>query len=237
MRNTDDNKDRPGFGSGTPPFPIPEQIREKARQKAQSIKPFDLDAMTHEELQHLFDEIQVQKFEAELQNEAFLKEVGKYKDQAALLNTVIENMIDMVVISDLEGNITFAEKAHETLGYEQGFLLGKNVLGFVHPEHFSHVREEFNKLLTSGEPRMVEYQFRCNDGSYMWLETLGRIVTDNSSNPREIVFSARDITQRKKWENNLKRIEWMLDPGHGHLAMSGKDVKPEYGDLSEASTP
>jgi len=236
MRNTDDNKDRPGFGSSTPPFPIPEQIREKARQKARSIKPFDLDAMTHEEIQHLFDEIQVQKFEAELQNEAFLKEVGKYKDQAALLNTVTENMIDMVVLSDLEGNITFAGKAHETLGYEQGFLLGKNVMGFVHPEHLSHVREEFNKLLASGGPRTVEYQFRCNDGSYMWLETIGRIVTDNSSNPREIVFSARDITQRKKWENNLKRIEWMLDPGHGYLAKSGKDVKPEYGDLSALNT-
>ncbi|MGM0788113.1 MAG: PAS domain S-box protein [Thermodesulfobacteriota bacterium] len=207
MRNTDDKKDKPRCGSNTAPFPAPEQIREEARQKARSIKPPDLESMTHEEIQHLFYEMQVKKLEAELQNEQLRSEDGNSRDQAELLTTVVENMLEMVVLSDLEGNIKFAGNAHEILGYEKGFLIGKNVMGFVHPEHISYVREELNKLLTSGGPRTVEYRFRCNDGSYMWLETLGRIVNDESNNPREIVFSARDITGRKQAEKALRDSE------------------------------
>jgi len=160
----------------------------------------DLGKITHEEAQRIFNELKAE-------NQALRNFLDMQKDQAEFLTIITENMLDMVVLSDLEGNITVAGKAHEKLGYEDGFLIGKNVLDFVHPEHLPNVLEEYNKLLVAGGPRTVEYRFRCKDGSYMWLETVGKLINDESNNPRKIVFSARDITERKQAEETFQEKE------------------------------
>ncbi|MFO7557627.1 MAG: PAS domain-containing protein, partial [Desulfobacterales bacterium] len=160
----------------------------------------DLGKITHEEARRIFNELKAE-------NQALRNFLDMQKDQVELLTTITENMLDMVVLSDLEGNITFVGKAHETFGHEDGFLIGKNVLDFVHPEHLPYVLEEFNKLLAAGGPQTVECRFRCKDGSYMWLETVGKVINDESNNPRKIVFSAREITGRKQAEEALRQSE------------------------------
>ena len=102
-----------------------------------------LGKITHEEAQRIFNELKAE-------NQALRNLLDMQKDQAEFLTIITENMLDMVVLSDLEGNMSFAGKAHEKLGYEDGFLIGKNVLDFVHPKHLPNVLEEFDKLLVAG---------------------------------------------------------------------------------------
>ncbi|MCF8112173.1 MAG: PAS domain S-box protein, partial [Desulfobacteraceae bacterium] len=163
--------------------------------------------MTNKEIQQLFYEMQVKKLEAELQNEQLRNWGGNYKSQAELLATVTENMLDMAVLSDLEGNITFAGGSYKNLGYDLASLMGKNVLDFVHPEDLSRVAEAYNELVSLGNPSRIKYRCRCRDGSYLWLETRGRIVTDESDNFQKIVFNSRDITERKRTEEVLQESE------------------------------
>uniref|UniRef100_UPI0040560D6F ATP-binding protein n=1 Tax=Candidatus Electrothrix sp. TaxID=2170559 RepID=UPI0040560D6F len=55
--------------------------------------------------------------------------------------------------------------------------------------------------------KKVEYRYRCADGTYICLETVGRFIKDDKGNPKKILFSSRDITERKKAEAALKASE------------------------------
>ena len=179
------------------------KIREKARQKAQSIKPPPLESMSLQEIQQMFHEMQMKQLETELNSEHWRNRFEQCFDQVEILTTVTENMLDMVALSDLDGNYIFAGKSHETLGYHPSFLMGKNVMDYVHPDDFSHVLEQFAIFIESGDTQTVEYRYRCRNGSYLWLETAGRILRGKNGNPQGIVFSSRDITARKRHEESL----------------------------------
>lgn len=151
--------------------------------------------------------MQQENLEREIHVKQLQKEVEKFRHQGQLWSIVTENMLDMFALTDLKGNFTFAEKAHETLGYAPGFLIGKNVIDFVHPDDLPHVREELHALLATGDARTVEYRYRCRDGDYLWLETTGKVVTNETGSPHRIVFSARDVTGRRKMEEALRQSE------------------------------
>ncbi|MDY7027217.1 MAG: PAS domain S-box protein, partial [Spirochaetota bacterium] len=59
---------------------------------------------------------------------------NELREKTELLRKITDNMFDMIAITDMQGNFTFLGKSHEVLGYDLAFLLGRNVLDFVHPD-------------------------------------------------------------------------------------------------------
>ena len=204
---TDEKKNNPRMQCNSTSLPEPEQIRKQAELKAKTIPLPDPDTMTREEIQQMFQEMKVKQIEAELKNEQLWSQLEERSDRAALFSIVTENMLDMVALTDMEGNFTFTGKSNEILGYEPDFLTGKNVMDFVHPADFPRILEEFGEFVASGHPRRAEFRYRRKDGSYLWLETLGNFIKDDNGIPREIVFSARDITERKQAGEALRESE------------------------------
>ncbi len=220
--------------SKTPLYPEAEQIREQAERKAQSLEQPDFSAMTPEAIRREFHALQVKRLEAGLQNEQLLSRLEEMDDQAALFRLVNENMLDMVSVTDTEGNYIFAGKSHEIMGYERDFLIGKNVMDFVHPEDLPGILEEFAGFVESGLPRKVEYRNRCRDGTYLWLETVGKFIEDEHGVRQKIIFNSRNITERKYAEDNLKKLEWMLsDKAPSTDAGRTERFDQGYGDLTE----
>jgi len=178
-------------------------LREQAERRAKSIKQPDIYSMTLEEIQQRFHELQVKQIEVELQNEQLRSRLDKRNDDADLFRVVNENMLDMVALTDMEGNFLFAGKSHEILGYDPGLLIGKNAMDFVHPEDLPRIQKEFTEFVASGYLRTVEYRYRRKDGSYIWLETIGNVIKDEDGIPQKIVFSSRVINERKQAEEKL----------------------------------
>ena len=126
-----------------------------------------------------------------------------------LLEKVYENNIDLIALTDLEGNFTLVGKSHEILGYDRDSLIGKNVMEFVHPEDVDMVSKEFVQFLKSGQDRKIEYRNKRIDGTYLWFETCGTILKDKKGKPEQILFNTRNITQRKQAEEAL-RDSWEI---------------------------
>ncbi|MBS0012906.1 MAG: PAS domain S-box protein [Desulfobacterales bacterium] len=207
MRNKKDNSKATRFQTNKTGPPDYGQIRDQAQQKVRAIKPPALESMTRKEILQMVYELQVKKIEADVELQQLRSELEERDDQAELFRIISENMLDMVALTDMEGNFTFAGKSHEILGYKPGFLIGKNVMDFVHPEDLQHVRKEFGEFFATSHPRRVEYRYKCEDGHYLWLETVGNFLRDESGAPQKIVFSSRDITNRKQAEQQLKESE------------------------------
>ncbi len=130
------------------------------------------------------------------------------REQNALLKEITDNVFDLISLADLEGNFTFLGKSHEKLGYNIEYLIGRNCLEFVHPDDLSFVADKFSGFLNSDlESDRIEYRYRCKDGSYVWLDTVGKMLRDEDGKPKQILFSSRDVTEQIKAEEALKKSE------------------------------
>ena len=136
------------------------------------------------------------------------KAEGALSETITLLQNILDNMHDLISLTDMEGNYKFVNSSFKYLGYELDFLIGKNVLEFVHPDDLPAISSTFVEFLADQKDnRKVEYRYRCADGSYLCFESIGRFILDNKGVPKEILFSTRNITERKQVEEALLESE------------------------------
>jgi PAS domain S-box-containing protein len=128
-----------------------------------------------------------------------------------LLEHITVNMFDLVALTDLDGTYTFISKSHSGLGYDITHLLGKSVFAYVHPEDIARVKASYKRILRSDETEgKEEFRYRGADGSYIWLESVGKKLLGDDGEIKELIFSARDITDRKEAEReNFERKQYL----------------------------
>jgi diguanylate cyclase (GGDEF)-like protein/PAS domain S-box-containing protein len=77
-------------------------------------------------------------------------------------------------------------------------------LALVHKDDAQNLqRELFDHLQGSASYFENEHRIRHNNGSYRWVLARGRVVLDSSGKPYRIAGSQRDITERKRTEEQL----------------------------------
>lgn len=90
------------------------------------------------------------------------------------------------------------------LGYENlnGYLDYDQVLNIIHPEDKARFKEALRNCLNSKAERLsIEYRVKNNSGDWLWLLCRGKIVQyDDFNNPRRLIGTITDITQRKDFE-------------------------------------
>ncbi|MEW5910867.1 MAG: PAS domain-containing protein, partial [Thermodesulfobacteriota bacterium] len=90
------------------------------------------------------------------------------------------------------------------LGYPVSGLEGKQFMEFVHPDDIEVTKEAMAELASQKKILNFVNRYRCKDGSYRWIEWRSYMEEKN------IFAVARDITERKRIEEALRRSETML---------------------------
>lgn len=76
----------------------------------------------------------------------------------------------------------------------------------MHPDDRNRVLRSLEALYEgTGEVWEEAYRFRKADGTYAEVEDRGYVVRDGSGKPVRMVGSMRDVTERKRQEEELKR--------------------------------
>ena len=124
------------------------------------------------------------------------------------LRRITEAMLDMVGQGDVNGVFQYISPSCEkVLGYRPEELLGRPVFELVHPEDLPGVVEAFAKARDTLEPNRVEYRYRHARGHYVWLETIGNPLYDEAGELIGAVFTTRDVTERRRYQEELARSE------------------------------
>ena len=133
-------------------------------------------------------------------------------EKTNLLQSITDNIFDMVSIADVQGHLRFVNASHrQTLGYEPDALIGTDVMSLVHPDDRDIVVNAMAEgLLSQTRHHMVEYRCKRTDGVYVWVETVGDVLRDSDGNARELLFSSRDISVRKQAEQEKERLSAQL---------------------------
>jgi PAS domain S-box-containing protein len=133
--------------------------------------------------------------------------------------TLVEAQDDAIFILNLDGNVSFINKGGEKItGYSKDEIIGKNFTNFVAPEHRKKVIERFKMNLSNPSTSRYETQILIKDGRRVDLEVI-TIPLRESGELTSFQGIARDITQRKRAEEEVKRrlMKYSLDEGNLYL--------------------
>jgi PAS domain S-box-containing protein len=143
------------------------------------------------------------------QSESERKQIEEaLKESEERLRLIADNMSDMIRVTDLKGVNLFVSPSHNKgLGYTPDEREGKSVFEIVHPDDLEKVIKTFSEGLAAKRRASVEYRARHADGHYVWLDTVGDLFLDAQGDIKAIVMSSRDVSDRKRTENDLRESE------------------------------
>lgn len=121
-----------------------------------------------------------------------------------------ENSRDLVVRMRLDGTrLYISPSVREMLGYAPEELLEPR-WELVHGDDRAKLVDVVRGLKARGDTARVSYRIRRSDGEYAWLEALAQRVAGPTGDADEIVYTARDISERVLAERALEQSERRL---------------------------
>lgn len=116
-----------------------------------------------------------------------------------------ENSLDLIELLDLQGNLLYASPSHyRVLGYAAEALQNANIFHLMDAADQSQASLAITNLLYSGSDEKIEIRLRRQDGEWVDVEAILSGIGEGSVIDR-ILFSGRDITERKRAETALRQ--------------------------------
>lgn len=126
-----------------------------------------------------------------------------------MYRTLVETSPDAIFLVEINGNILMSNKrAASILGYNNVEEIHQlNVFSFITPGDARRLYRESKKLIQSGLMENVEFSVLLKNGDVLPVEINASIVLDLIGEPDKIVIVMRDISKRKKEEEELRCAE------------------------------
>ncbi|HRQ42050.1 MAG TPA: PAS domain S-box protein [Chloroflexota bacterium] len=136
-----------------------------------------------------------------------------------------ENATDLIGRVNEEGQIQYMSPASRTLlDATPEEMINTSIYDWIHPDSQALVDEMGRLAYTEAGCPLFECQVRNKDGRYIWLETTMRVVPDQD----DLIFIARDITHRKKYEDQLRLLSTALMSTANAVLITDRTGKIEW---------
>jgi two-component system cell cycle sensor histidine kinase/response regulator CckA len=108
----------------------------------------------------------------------------------------------------MDGQRIYNSLSYEkVLGYSVEELKQMSPFEQIHPDDRDAVRRAAQEARLTGVCRPMEYRFRHKDGSWRNLESTASVIRNAAGEPQNLVIVNRDITERKRGAEALRRTE------------------------------
>ncbi len=148
------------------------------------------------------------------------------EERLAYLAGIAEHSIDAIISLDLEGRIVSWNKGAEMMfGYREEEVIGKLMNTIVPEELWDSCGENFKKAIMEGYARDIETIRLAKDGRRVLVDQTLTTIYNPKGELIGFVAIMRDITKRKKAEEELKRAYRELEEKTKELLRSQKELK------------
>ncbi len=126
--------------------------------------------------------------------------------QSLILNSLSIAMYATETYGDF-GTLYVSENIKHITGFEASRFIADNRFwnSRIHPEDKQKASDKSKEIL-SKKNFELEYRWKCADGTYRWFLDKAVLVTGENTEPKEIVGTWLDITDRKVVEQSLKTL-------------------------------
>jgi diguanylate cyclase (GGDEF)-like protein/PAS domain S-box-containing protein len=127
------------------------------------------------------------------------------KKREEIFQIVTENAADMIALVDVKGRRLYNSPSYKRiLGYSPAELSETSAFEQIHPDDRFRVIEAAREARESGVGKQLDYRIKHKDGSYRVFESLASTICDASGEVAKMVIINRDITERKRAEQQLE---------------------------------
>ena len=148
---------------------------------------------------------------------------------ARRFRAMIENSMDIIGVMDRNGTLRYVSPSiAKILGYSVDEVIGTNLQAYSHPDLVENLAKVI-QTIRAGRIERYELRLRHKNGIYRLLEA-SIAVMPSELGPNQIVVNARDITERRRKEDELRHSEEMVRyiVGHAPNAMAIQDLEQRY---------
>jgi len=130
------------------------------------------------------------------------------KESEERYRTLVETSPDAVTVTDLEGRITYVSpQTLELHGFKRSELVGRSSLDLIAPEDREMAIINLQRTLKEGVVRRLEYTLLKKDGTRFIGALDAAVIKDAYGKPKAFIATARDITERKRAEEEIRKSE------------------------------
>lgn len=131
------------------------------------------------------------------------------KENEEKYRLLVNNANDIIYTLNAKGQFIFVSPAWTTLlGHSTEQVIGKSFQEFVHPEDIPACEAYLKTVIERGKQQEgVEYRVRHQNNTWRWHLSIGTPLKNDAGEILGFTAIARDITERKKSENDLKESE------------------------------
>jgi len=143
---------------------------------------------------------------SKLQAETALRESEKY------YRTLIDISPDIIVVLDLNARLlTINQQFLKKGGYFYNEAIGASAYDFITGLDRILLKKKTATFIKKNEVSKTEYPFRKKDGSSIPLEVSATLLNDDQGRPKGIIAIGRDISERKRAEQELRESKALID--------------------------
>jgi two-component system cell cycle sensor histidine kinase/response regulator CckA len=129
-------------------------------------------------------------------------------DREELFHLISENAADMIAVVDMDGNRIYNSLSYQkVLGYSPEELQASSAFEQIHPDDRERVKDAAAEARRTGIGKTLEYRLRHKNGEWLVLESTSSVIRNADGLPEKLVIVNRDVTQRKRAEEALRRME------------------------------
>ena len=120
---------------------------------------------------------------------------------------LVENISDVFFIANEDGKLSYCSPNFYTqTNFLPQDIIGKSYIRFVIPEDRKRIIEFYAEQIKSNVlDAKVDFRAVRKCGTFMWVEQNTRFVRDNNGKVIQYRIVVRDITERKRWEEEVKK--------------------------------
>ena len=151
------------------------------------------------------------------------------RESEEYFKAIIQNSSDIVLVLDKLGTITYASPSVERfLGYGPDELIGKSSLDLIVSDDKPRAIADFGRALLIKEVLIPNvFRIRHKNGTERILEGFGKNLLDNRV-VAGFVMNVRDITDRKRAEDNIKQHTDAMEAAIDGMALLNEDAEYIY---------
>ncbi|OHW61690.1 putative diguanylate cyclase YdaM [Andreesenia angusta] len=130
-------------------------------------------------------------------------------ESEALYKSILSASPNAIIISDREGYISMISPATiRILGYQgDESPVGRNIMELLDRDSQLKAKEDIEAIYRGESTGIVEYIGVRKDKSRFNIESSSDLIRDEEGNPKDMVSVVRDVTEKKKIEEELRKSE------------------------------